>query len=307
MDESLSFESLLEGAKKAGHKAMDDHGRGEFDEFALHGGVAIERLTKAVLVKRNPIYLVEMRNGPSDMLLYFGGDLAIESDKVRTVGANEAIKRLRRIGVLPSDPRLDLLIELRNGTAHTTVGDQARPLLATLAETIGALLRDIRTPTEHFWGRWISTVNFAIDKQRDDIERDVQVRIRQARHLLDDRLKGLPDDIKGQAFQKSEQGVRAITLMNSENILALISTARCPACGNDATVQLRPTGNESDLVRAPLRAHMLACPLCALELTGWKEIRAAGMDKESFLLPSSVALYWGSEDLADEGIEDLLD
>ncbi|MEE1807668.1 hypothetical protein [Streptomyces sp. BE133] len=46
MDESLSFESLLEGAKKAGHKAMDDHGRGEYDEFALHGGVAVERLAK---------------------------------------------------------------------------------------------------------------------------------------------------------------------------------------------------------------------------------------------------------------------
>lgn len=101
MDESLSFESFLSGAKKAAHKAMNDHGRGEYDEFALHAGVAVERLAKSVLVRRNPIYLVEMRNGPSDLLLYFGGHLEIETEKVRTVGAGEALRRLRRMGLLP--------------------------------------------------------------------------------------------------------------------------------------------------------------------------------------------------------------
>ncbi|WP_282794092.1 hypothetical protein [Streptomyces sp. CC224B] len=34
MDDSLSFESFLAGAKKAAHRAMDGHGRGEYDEFA---------------------------------------------------------------------------------------------------------------------------------------------------------------------------------------------------------------------------------------------------------------------------------
>ncbi len=55
MDASLTFESFLEGAKKAAHKAMDDHGRGEYDEFAaLHACVAIERLAKAVLGLEEP-------------------------------------------------------------------------------------------------------------------------------------------------------------------------------------------------------------------------------------------------------------
>ncbi|MEV0122659.1 integrase [Streptomyces sp. NPDC050703] len=72
MDDALSFESFLEGAKKAAHRAMDDHGRGEYDEFALHGGVAVEKLAKAVLVSMNPVYLLEMRNGNPDMLLYLG-------------------------------------------------------------------------------------------------------------------------------------------------------------------------------------------------------------------------------------------
>ncbi|MFD9509328.1 hypothetical protein [Streptomyces mirabilis] len=73
MDESLSYESFFEGANRSTQKAMDDHANREFDEFALHSGVAVERLAKAALVRVSPLYLVEMRNNNTDMLLYFGG------------------------------------------------------------------------------------------------------------------------------------------------------------------------------------------------------------------------------------------
>ena len=33
---------------------MDDHARGEYEEFALHAGVAVEKLVKATLVSMNP-------------------------------------------------------------------------------------------------------------------------------------------------------------------------------------------------------------------------------------------------------------
>ncbi|MFK0020448.1 hypothetical protein [Streptomyces sp. NPDC090798] len=41
---------------------MDEHGRREYDEFALQGGVAVEKLAKAVLVSKNPLYIAEIRN-----------------------------------------------------------------------------------------------------------------------------------------------------------------------------------------------------------------------------------------------------
>ncbi|WP_405910418.1 MULTISPECIES: hypothetical protein [unclassified Streptomyces] len=63
MNGSLSSESFYQGAKKAAHKAMDDHGRPEYDEFALHAGVAVEKLAKAVLAAKNP--LPEVQRGPS--------------------------------------------------------------------------------------------------------------------------------------------------------------------------------------------------------------------------------------------------
>ncbi|OSC71219.1 hypothetical protein B5181_07250 [Streptomyces sp. 4F] len=244
MDESLSFESFLRGAGQAAAKAMEDHGRGEYDEFALHGGVAVERLAKAALIKKNPVFLVEMRNGPSDMLLHFGGHLKLEPEKVRTVGAHEAIRRLRRMAVLPSNPQLDLLIELRNGTAHTSVGDQAKALLPTLAETVVIMLTDIGVSVDQFWGRWATAVNVAVDKERNELQRDVEIRIRQARHRFEDKFEGLPtgsmDRILGQAAERLE----VVGVARGDNeLLALLSTIPCPSCKAKARVKsclLRP-------------------------------------------------------------------
>jgi uncharacterized protein with PIN domain len=300
MDDSLSYESLFDGARKAAHRAMEDHGREEYDEFALHAGVAVERLAKAVLVKMNPLYLVEMRNGNADLLLYFGGHLELDTSKVRTVGAGEALRRLRRMSILPPDPQLDLLIELRNGTAHTTIDDQAKALLPTFSETVLILLTALGTTSRVFWDRWARTVIVAVDKRLDEIRRDVEIRIDQARHLFEDRFRGLPDEIKERALETPENVVRAITISNSDSVLALISTARCPACGTNAQVQLRP---ESEEPVETLRAHKLACRLCKLELDGWEEIKAAGVDKETFVLPPSVVLYWTAEELTDVELE----
>ncbi|NYV74550.1 hypothetical protein [Streptomyces sp. UH6] len=276
MDDSLSFESFLAGAKKAAHRAMDDHGRAEYDEFALHSGVAVERLAKAVLAKRNPVYLVEMRNGPSDMLLHFGGHLEMEPEKVRTVGANEALKRLRRMAVLPSDPQLDLLIELRNGTAHTTVGDQAKTLLPTLAETVGTLLTDIGMPVERFWGRWTSAIHVAIDKHRDEIQRDVQVRIRQAKNRFEDRFGNLPSDLLDgmqRPLQNRRSGWFAAGIHHETGRPGPpMGWFPCPACGNKAVAVLASRSEDAEG-----EPDIFSCTLCGLNLAGVDEYTAAGI------------------------------
>ncbi|MDT0478061.1 hypothetical protein RM863_38700 [Streptomyces sp. DSM 41014] len=216
MDGSLSFGSFLAGAKKAAHRAMDDRGRGEYDEFALHGGVAFERLAKAVLVSKNPVYLLDMNRGNPDLLLYFGGHLEMDADKVRTVGAADAIKRLRKLGLLPQSPQIDRLIELRNGTAHTSGGDEAKSLLPPLAEGVAALLNEISVPITEFWGHWSSAVHVAVDKMRSEVERDVEVRIKQARHLFDDRFAGLPEGAK----EKVLRSRRLMSASRSTNSLS---------------------------------------------------------------------------------------
>lgn len=309
MDESLSFDSFLEGAKKAAHRAVDDHGRGEYDEFALHGGVAVERLAKAVLVAKNPVYLLEMRNGNPDMLLYLGGHLEMSPDKVRTVGAKDTLKRLRTLGLLPPDSQLDLLIELRNGTAHTTVGDQAKTLLPALAENIAALLKDIDLPEEAFWGRWTSAMNVAVDKQRSEIERDVQIRIRQARHRFDDRFAGLPEGAKEKVLQEPRPTITSmaagpISITFGKDVLAMIATIPCPACRGQARVELHPI--DLALPEPDLVVFSLQCHLCALELTTPEEIRASGTNLVVRGMPSAPLISWGTRPPPDFRFGDTL-
>ncbi|WP_424570776.1 hypothetical protein [Streptomyces sp. CH-036] len=279
MDDSLSPGRFYRGAQQAARKAMDDHARGEYDEFALHGGVAIERLAKAVLASKNPTYLVEMRNGNSDMLLYFGGHVEITLDKVRTVGASEAIKRLRRVGILPDDLRLDRLIELRNGTAHTTVGDQAKSLLPTLLTTVAILLEDLGRESVMFWGSWNSAVLGSIDTQRSDIERDVGLRIRQARHRFEDRFAGFPEAARARALEEPSAKPYPFDISHfrapNEDHYYILATAECPACTGTAMLQMRPSrdlqnGNQMIL-------ESLHCPLCSLFLESAAEVEAANV------------------------------
>lgn len=293
MDDSLSFESFLEGAQKAAHRAMEDHGREEYDEFALHGGVAVERLAKAVLVSKSPAYLVEMRNGPADMLLYFGGHLEMATDKVRTVGAKEALTRLRRMKVLPQDEQLDQLIDLRNGTAHTAVGDEAKTLLPTLADTIQLLLIDVRVPVQQFWGRWTSAIGEAVNKQQGEVQRDVSIRIKQARHLFEDRFKGLPKGAKERLLKEHQPSsiveIGTISFTSKDNKLkAVIGTTACPACGCRAKLVLRAVTLDDAV--DDFTASSLACPLCGLKLHGSAEIKASGADIEKAIIPTSIAL-----------------
>ncbi|MFF4467951.1 hypothetical protein ACFYZ3_00180 [Streptomyces sp. NPDC001599] len=292
MDDSLTFESFLTGARTAAQKAMDDHARGEYDEFALHGGVAFERLAKAVLISKNPAYLVEMRNGNSDMLLYLCGDLKQKPKSgVRTVGAMEAIGRLRSMELLMQDKQLDELIALRNGTAHTTVGNEAKALLPALAENVQALLKHLKQPTNAFWGRWTSAIGAAVDKQRSEIQRDVEIRIKQAKHLFEDRFKGLPEGSKDKVLKdprpKETMAFDRIVMRNNEKVLLWIKGVLCPACGGKGSMTLTPiatAGSDAEMVPDSFECH-----LCRLELNNVEEIEASGVDPGQTYLPFQIS------------------
>ncbi|MET7761700.1 hypothetical protein ABZS71_06550 [Streptomyces sp. NPDC005393] len=278
MDDSLSFESFLEGAKKAAHRAMDDHGRGEYDEFALHAGVAIERLAKAVLVSKNPIYIVEVKgnsNSNTDMLFHMGGHR--RAKKVRTIGASEAISRLRALDVLSPDKELDTLIDVRNGVAHAGSGDEAKAFLPTLAKTVETLLKDLGGSLNAFWGRWTIAARMAVDNKRSKVYRDVQVRIKQAKHRYDDRFSDLPEHL--QQHLKIEQlrlDVFRVGLTGSG--IQIESREKCPACGSGAHVLSANQGTEES---PHFTVIALRCSMCYLRLATRDELEAAGVDVKS--------------------------
>lgn len=278
MNDSLSSESFFQGAKKAAHRAMDDHGRPEYDEFALHAGVAVEKLAKAVLVSKNPVYIAEIRNNSADMVLHVGGHLQLDEERVRTVGASEAIKRLQKIGVLQKDSQLDLLIEMRNGAAHTSPDSiLAKGMISPLARTIGTLLNDLGKPLDEFWERWTNAVKNAVNEQEDQVFRDVQLRITQARHAFEDRFVGLPAEVKEGALKapqprKEEWFAKPMEIRDGDMLVLKTSGGDCPACGGQGLLTFEPVRHTA--TETTFTANGFGCYLCNFEVSGPDEMAA---------------------------------
>ena len=106
------------------------------------------------------------------MVLHVGGHVQLDEGRVRTVGASEAIKRLQKINVLQTDPQLDLLIDMRNGAAHTSPDSaHAKGMISPLTRTIETLLNDLGKQFDEFWGRWTNAVVNAVNEQEDQVSR----------------------------------------------------------------------------------------------------------------------------------------
>ncbi|MFE7762926.1 hypothetical protein [Streptomyces sp. NPDC057438] len=273
MTDALSSESFYQGAKKAAHKAMDDHGRPEYDEFALHAGVSVEKLAKAALAAKNPVYVAEIRNNSADMVMHLGGHVQLNEEKVRTVGAMEAIKRLRKIGVLKPDTDLDLLIEMRNGAAHAAPDSTlAKGMISPLARTIETLLDDLGKPLIDFWERWTEAVEAAVNEQEDQVFRDVQLRIIQARHAFADRFENLPPGAKERALTMPQSHVVDSAEFQMGVPVLKTSGGECPACGARAVLIFTPTHTTS--THAHYSPNGFDCSLCTFKVWGQDEMVA---------------------------------
>ncbi|WP_432101024.1 hypothetical protein [Streptomyces sp. WAC 04229] len=296
MDDSLSFESFYEGARKAAYRAMDDHARREYDEFALHAGVAIERLAKAVLYKLNPLYIASGK-------VHLGGQKA----RIYTITAMEALNRLSSLNILKVDDALKLLIEQRNGTVHASVGDEAKIHIPTLAKAVDPMLKHLDLSAVDFWGRWASAVNVAVDKQRNEIQRDVEIRIKQTRHLFEDRFKGLPQGIKERAISSelhvSTAAFDYVVEIDGKTLPSSIMTpgGPCPSCTADTTLLFGMVDRTADQTQyAP---HGITCHICGLTLHGFDEMAALreilGPSNEAYeqLRTDGLRAFLGSDSL----------
>ncbi|MET8114042.1 hypothetical protein [Streptomyces prasinus] len=296
MDDSLSFESFFKSAKKAAHRAMDDHARREYDEFALHAGVAIEHLAKAILVKMNPLYIASGKV-----------QVATEQKKftIYTITMSEALKRLAQLGIGKVTQSLQSLIEMRNGTLHASGDDEAKNQIPTLATTIAAMLKHLGIPIEDFWGRWTSAINVAVDKQRNEIQRNVEIRIKQARHLFDDRFKGLSREVKERAISSELHVSTApfdhLVEIDGKTFPSSIMTpgGPCPSCTTQTTILFGMVDRSADHTQyAP---DGITCHVCGLSLNGFDEMTALrdilGPSNEAYELLRTEALsaFLGSD------------
>jgi hypothetical protein len=291
MDDSLSFESLLAGAKKFAGLALQAHRDRDDEVFVLHTGVSIERLMKAALAKTNPVLLMETSAVKDDRaLLHFAG-LRPYGERIRTVSASAALTRIRSAGWLTKDQDLDDLIELRNGVVHLgpTASDSA-DVLATFGRTTNTLLARLGVAPVDYWGAWQVVIEISLNDQLERVERDVKRLIAQARHRYAERIAGLPAAAV-QALRDKAVLTGLLGYPVDPDGQSAIGHVVCPACGNPhAAVMLLAHRTSDDLTRAERRASYAGykCSLCKLPLATIEHVEAAGIDVMDAQMPELV-------------------
>ena len=276
MDEPLSFESLLRGANKFAWTALEAHSEEQKDVFLLHAGVSIERLAKAALARKSPFLLMEMK-GKDDTLFHLAG--VRQTAKLRTVGAGQAIGRLRDMAVLPQrDPDLDELIELRNGVAHLTASsNEAFDGLAVFCRVTNVLLEHLGQGQEPYWGAWSTLVDITLSDLHEKVEREVARRIEQKRQVFDKRFHGLPQEAVDSYVETLPQLGYGLQFNEKNANPKIFLPWECPACENLALITAGPPvlirrGEPGESI-----PEGLICFVCQFSLNNHNEVQAAGV------------------------------
>ncbi|MFD9692851.1 hypothetical protein ACFWXO_44690 [Kitasatospora sp. NPDC059088] len=274
MATSITFESLLSGAKDFAHLALDAHAEGQTEVFLLEAGVSVERLAKATLFRVHPTLLSEVK-GNDDMLLHFAGATANPPRRLHTIGAATAITRLRKMGVLSKSEELDGLIELRNGVAHLGTSS-ADDYLEPFVETVSKLLTHTQQDRDEFWGPWAATAQVTLDRRFDRVQKAVLLRILQARSRANSRFGQMPKGtIENVAKAVGEVGL-VIVERTPTGVLFRMSR-KCPACFTEAAALFLKAPNAALLYEMELITEGLLCSLCGLRLGNEEEIKIAGL------------------------------
>nr|WTB31184.1 hypothetical protein OG781_18330 [Streptomyces sp. NBC_00830] len=310
MDESLSYESLLRGARKFASSALEAHSKQNEEVFHLHAGVSIERLAKAALVRKSPFLLLEMK-GKDDTLFHLAG--VRQATKLRTIGAGQAIDRLREMAVLPPqrDPDLDELIALRNGVAHLMASvDEAFDGLTVFCRVTNQLLDHLESDQERYWGSWSTVVSITLSDAHEKVERDVARRIEQARRLLKQRFVGLPEEALDSYVATQPPPPYGLHVSKEYGPQVLIPW-KCPACGHPAVILTGPPIRIGQGEPGQSQPAKLICFVCQFTLKS-HEMEAAGVphilplvDEDGARLLTDVEEFlWhvdpSGEDLLDE-------
>jgi hypothetical protein len=280
MDDPVSFDTLLTGARKFSALAMTACAGEDHELFALHAGVAVEHLAKAVLANKNPALLLDLRGGrrSTDMLYHLTGVKSVSAEKEWTIGAAEAISRLRDLEVLSGDRMLDRLVELRNGTAHSGGKGAAEDLLPVFARTVDVLLCDAGIAHDEFWGPWLTAATMAISDAHSKVARDVNLRIQNIRQLYIESLPFKPNGGAEDPRTRIPDRKTVYQVHYFEDCVLIVRMVDCPGCARLAFSVVTATVNDITENHASFTHERLFCGHCQLSLEGQEKLEAAGLE-----------------------------
>lgn len=300
---AINDETLRRSGLEWIHKAFREYVDGGQAIVPTFAGIGLEHLAKAYLWTLDPALLVELR-GDFDSLLHLVGQGQHASRPYgRTIGAAEAVSRVRKVlapfRALPNDP-IDAIIQQRNGTLHAgapSEEDNATSLGAVI-RACNVLLDAMNVDSDGRWGDWTELAESLIQKHAHAVEARVASKIAAARARYTSFLAVFPD-----------KAVREMAVKTREHALVFQFGDRqlehpCPACENTAwlggTEEIRwetewdvegSTGPAYVVGEYPVVTfypHVLQCGVCQLELE----------DEE--LQQADVETSWDLEISADE-------
>ncbi len=247
---------------------------------------------KSALSRANPMLLMESAKHSDDLLLRFAGVPRVkktgasgECDNFRTIGAFDALKRVRLAGWLSEHRELETLIALRNGVAHLGhTKSEGADIFAIFARSTNALLDHLQESPRDYWIDWERMVDVSINESMVKGEREVRRRVEQARRSYELRVDKLPKGV-ADSLQKGSYPLPLAELSGRDSMF-VVGDVRCPACCCNASLAFVDylIGSGSHAERRNSVAF-LRCQVCQLRLEGVSELDVAGVDVRWAELP----------------------
>jgi hypothetical protein len=261
----------------------------EFDKkefFLVNAGVALEQLAKAYLASLDRTLVAE---GDFDSLLHASGHSRHAHrppQRMRSISMKEALDRCGQLlpGIMQLDDDLQLLREVRNGVAHLGLAsERADDLLVPFLQASELLLAELDESDWVYFGNKKRWVDETLARDRKDRERDVNLKIGQAKKTFSRRYQSMDHAWKDEVLKMRVLSYGADGLQTH--------LRRCPACGTDGLVSgtVSPdydvevetkhgeTTLHPSLASVDFFADRFECKACGLSLRGRGEIEAAGM------------------------------
>lgn len=276
-----SVDELLASASKYAQRAVDAHNSQEYELLAIFAATALEHITKACLIRRHPVLLLNLQGKDSwKSLLFLVGTTSKRPDRLLTVGLRDALIRVKDLFDSNAN-QTDLLqlIDIRDGAVHVArnIMIEERQVIAFLRQ-IDASLDDLRYVREKFWNSRLGVVEAILSEEADRVKRGVGLKIQQAKVKFELNLAPYSADIK-QAI------VATIRLLRDDEASCI-----CPACGSlgiavgDKNFSLIMEEESPSVIQvraiASFKAASFTCNLCGLSLVSSEEMAEAKMDLE---------------------------
>ncbi|MFI6803040.1 hypothetical protein [Streptosporangium canum] len=299
---SLSREQLLKSARYFADIALNAYTIEDTQSILVNAAFSMEHVSKALLLSMHPTLLMEIRNGQFDSLLHLAGHgtKAIKLEEPRTIGAKEALARVRQVmNINTAKDPLDRLIEIRDGVVH--IGSfssvRTRELLTAFLRYANEAYDALNVLDEDRWGKRVGLVNTLIVQSLSEIEHEVHRKIEAARNNFRELMEKIPESEQASVADARQAAISPVmydnlaTGFNDTKIHAEYTT--CPACSHTDAICIGAVQYEYDvpekigpmehieehveLVDIYLEPRMLRCGVCGLELQEAEEITAANI------------------------------